>query len=242
MARILARIFPSVVAVALAAGAVAAVTPQTATAAEGEQLDLVLLLDGSGSISGADWSLQLEGYATALSDRVNFPTDGSVAVSVVQWSHAGTGQENTRLEVPLTVLDSRDAVDALVADVQVIQQMGQNTNPGDAVLAGTAELGEHGRPGATGVLCMSTDGARNAGSSLPGAVAVAQDAGVSKYSVVAIADGNFTEAAARWAYGPYVFGGGTVTFARSTAEFTTLIAGCAADPLNLVALEVTQSI
>ncbi|MCD5345743.1 DUF1194 domain-containing protein [Agromyces sp. S2-1-8] len=49
-----------------------------------EQTDLVLLLDGSGSISATDWDLQLDGYAAALQDRVNVPLDNSVAVSVVQ--------------------------------------------------------------------------------------------------------------------------------------------------------------
>jgi len=44
-----------------------------------EQTDLVRLLDGSGSISAADWSLQLDGYAAALQDRVNLPLDDSVA-------------------------------------------------------------------------------------------------------------------------------------------------------------------
>ena len=56
----------------------------------GEQTDLVLLLDGSGSISSSDWSLQLDGYAAALQDRVNLPLDGSVALSVIQWSYTGS--------------------------------------------------------------------------------------------------------------------------------------------------------
>lgn len=71
-------------------------TTSPAAAAPGDQLDLVLLLDGSGSISRSDWDLQLEGYSAALRDRVNFPVDGSVAVSVIQWSHRGTNAENVR--------------------------------------------------------------------------------------------------------------------------------------------------
>ena len=221
-------------------GLLAAAPP--AVAAAGDRTDLVLLLDGSGSIDRSDWNLQLQGYAAALRDRVNFPVDGSTAVSVIQWSHRGTSAENVRVEVPLTVLDSADAVDALVDDVLAISQMGSNTNPGDAIVAGTAELVERGRDDATGVLCMSTDGPRNSGVTLASATASAQAAGVDRFSVVAIADGSFTEPRARAEYGPHVFGGGTVTFARTTTEFTTLIAGCVAEPLVMVSLEVTQGL
>lgn len=217
-------------------------TTSPAAAAPGDQLDLVLLLDGSGSISRSDWDLQLEGYSAALRDRVNFPVDGSVAVSVIQWSYRGANAENVRVEVPLTVLDSAATVDSVIADMLAIVQIGSSTNPGDAILAGTAELVERGRAGADGVLCMSTDGPRNSGVTLASATATARAAGVDRFSVVAIADGSFNEARARTEYGPHVFGGGTVTFARTTAEFTTLISGCAADPLHLVALEVTQGV
>ena len=215
----------------------------SASAAPDARLDLVLLLDGSGSIDDADWELQLQGYAAALRDRTNVPVDGSVAVSVIQWSYRAGRSQNTRLELPLTVLDSPATVDEVTAAVLAIEQMGDNTNPGDAVLSGAVELAERGRPGADGVLCMSTDGTRNGGLGLAGAVVTAQRGGVvDRYSVVAIEDGSFTEARAREAYGPHVFGGGQVTVARTTAEFTTMIAGCVADPVELVALEVTQGL
>ncbi len=238
------RALRALLAVALAltgTGLLGAWSP--AAAAPAARLDLVLLLDGSGSIDDDDWDLQLQGYAAALRDRTNFPVDGSVAVSVIQWSHLSSRSQNTRLEVPLTVLDSPATVDEVSAAVLAIEQMGDNTNPGDAVLSGAVELTERGRPGADGVLCMSTDGTGNGGLGLAGAVVTAQRGGVvDRYSVVAIEDGSFTEARARAEYGPHVFGGGQVTVARTTAEFTTMIAGCAADPLKLVALEVTQGL
>ncbi len=201
----------------------------------------MLLLDGSGSIDGADWTLQLQGYAAAISDPVNFPVDGSVAVSVVQWSYLSSSTR-TRVEVPLTVLDSADAVAGVVARVHQISQIGSSTNPGDAVRTGTQELLDSGRSGAHWSLCMSTDGTSNAGESLSAATGFARANGVDKYTVVAIEDGSFGAAQAAAAYGPYVFGGGTVTVARTTTEFTTLISGCAADPVRVEALEVTQSV
>ncbi len=240
--RALRALLATSLALTVGVGALAGGAPPAAAAAAA-RLDLVLLLDGSGSIDDADWDLQLQGYAAALRERTNFPVDGSVAVAVIQWSHLSSRSQNTRLEVPLTVLDSPAAVDEVTAAVLAIEQMGDNTNPGDAVLSGAVELSQRGRPGADGVLCMSTDGEENGGLGLAGAVATARrDGVVDRYSVVAIEDGSFTEARARRAYGPHVFGGGQVTVARTTAEFTTLIAGCAADPLRLVALEVTQGL
>lgn len=219
-----------------------ALPASSASAAPAARLDLVLLLDGSGSIDDADWDLQLQGYAAALRDRTNFPVDGSVAVSVIQWSYRSRTAENVRVEVPLTVLDSAATVDDVAAQVLAISQIGWNTNPGDAVVAAAQELAAHGRSGATGALCMSTDGSSNDGVGLSSATVTARERGVDRFSVVAIEDGSFTEAKARSAYGPHVFGGGQVTVARTTAEFTTMIAGCAADPLQLVALEVTQGL
>ena len=46
-------------------------------------LDLVFLMDGSGSIDSNDWTLQKQGYAAALADEQNFPLDGTVAVKNV---------------------------------------------------------------------------------------------------------------------------------------------------------------
>jgi hypothetical protein len=211
-----------------------------AVEADDETQDLVLLLDGSGSIDPRDWTLQLDGYAAALQDRVNFPLDGSMAVSVIQWSHQGGSSGNTRVEVPLTVLDSADAVKNVVQRIRGIAQIAWNTNPGDAVRAGTNQLLSSGREDAAWTLCMSTDGSWNSGESLPGAVAFAQSSGVDRYGVVAIEDGGFNAASAMAAYGPHVFGGGTVTVARTTGEFTSMISGCVADPLRLESLQVTQ--
>jgi hypothetical protein len=164
-----------------------------------------------------------------------------MSVSVIQWSHYWTG-ESTRVEVPLTVLDGEEARNQVVAAVGAIDQMSFNTNPGDAVLAGTNELLANGRDNADWTLCMSTDGTWNSGTSLATAVSTAQENGVDRYSVVAIEDGTFDADTAVAAYGPYVFGDGNVTVARTTTEFTTLISGCAADPVHLEALEVTQSL
>lgn len=206
-----------------------------------DKLDLVFLMDGSGSIDSADWSLQKQGYIEALNDPITFPRDGSVSISLVQWSYNGS-TANTRVEVPLTVLEDSSDVTALAQDISGIQQIGANTNPGDAVKAGTDLLLSGGRQGADWSLCMSTDGTINSGMSLGTATTYAQNSGVDRYGVLAIEDSGFTEQTARSAYGPYVFGGGRVTVARSTAEFATLITGCVNPEMRVEALEVTQGV
>ncbi|MDN8907519.1 hypothetical protein Q0O77_14480, partial [Staphylococcus aureus] len=70
----------------------------------------------------------------------------------------------------------------------------------------------------------------------------AQSNSVDRYGVLAIEDGFFDEAYAHAAYDEYVFGGGQVTVARSTAEFATLISGCVNPKLDLEAVEVTQGV
>ena len=236
--RALAALTTSALLLAGGGQALAAADPPQPT--EG-QTDLVLLLDGSGSISASDWSLQLEGYAAALKDRVNVPLDGSIAVSVIQWSYTGS-TPGTRVEVPLTTIDAEEDVTALVDNVRAIDQIGSSTNPGDAIRAGTDQLLASGRSTASWTICMSTDGARNSGESMASATSYAQGSGVDRYGVVAIEDGGFTTASATAAYGPYVFGDGTVTVARTTAEFTSLISGCLTDPLRVEAIEVNQAI
>lgn len=199
--------------------------------------DLVFLVDGSGSIDATDWTIQLQGFAAALQDKVNFPLNGSMSVSVIQWA-----ADTPRVEIPLTNLDSKAALESVVASVGAIRQMNSGTNPGDGIRAGVNELALNGRVGAQRTLCMSTDGERNGGEALTSAIGYAKAKDVDKYTVVAIEDGSFNAASASRAYGPYVFGGGTVTTARTTAEFTSLISGCVAESSRLDALEVTQSV
>ncbi len=213
--------------------------------AAGEAIDLMFLVDGSGSISSVDWQTQKDGLSAALQDAAAFPRDGSIAVGVVQWSWQNSSSR-TRLEVPLTVIDSQGTADGLVAQIQAIPQIGSLTNPGDGIRRGTNELLAAGEdPGTTDwILCMSTDGTTNSGESLSSATAYAQSSGVDKYSVIGIEDPPFASAATlRNHYSPHTFGGGSVTIARNSLEFANLIIGaCLGDPVELRALEVNQAV
>jgi hypothetical protein len=200
--------------------------------------DVVLLVDGSGSISDSDWKLERSGYTSALRDPANVPLDGSIAIGVVQWS------TDQRVEVPLTTISDKADLDRVVAGINAMQQMADETAAGDGIFAGTAELQDHKRPQAKPVLCLSTDGTTNKGSTVAYAASEAVTAGVQRFSVIGIEDPpNAYEADLRQHYGPHVFGGGTVTVARETSEFATLIGGsCFGAPVRLRAMEVTQGV
>lgn len=219
----------------------ATLAPQLSAPAQSSEdagLDLVFLVDGSGSIDAADWEVQKLGIATALQDRVSFPVDGTVQVSVVQWA------SSAELEVPATALDSAAAVDDVAAAVRGMVQNGGGTSPHLGIDAGTAQLDGSSDPDHRQILCMSTDGSPSSTSALASSAAAARSAGVERYSVLAIEDPPFFSASeARSFYGPVVFGGGTVVTARNAAEFATLVTGsCLGAPVELVGLEVNQGI
>jgi hypothetical protein len=54
--------------------------------AQGELIQLVMLLDGSASLSQNDWDLQIAGLIDAIGDPDCFPQDGSVELSVIQFA------------------------------------------------------------------------------------------------------------------------------------------------------------
>ena len=110
--------------------ALALFAPATASAA----VDIGLVVDGSGSIDGADWQLQREGFSAALRDPANVPLDGSVAITVVQFS------SGTQVEVPRTLIDSKEKLDGVVAKIEAMQQRQGGTDPDSGIDAATEAL------------------------------------------------------------------------------------------------------
>jgi Ca2+-binding RTX toxin-like protein len=223
------------------------VTAVPAAEAAGETRDIVFLVDGSGSIDAIDWQIQRDGLSRSLENPELFPRDGSIAVAVIQWSFDSAAGPNTRVEVPLTVIDGQAAVDGVVDAVQAMVQIQLATNPGDAVRAGTDLLLRDGEDPATTdwTLCLSTDGVTNGGEDLGSASAFAQANGVDRFSVVGIEDpsrgvsGDVLEDF----YSPHVFGDGGVTVVRSAVEFASIVgASCLGEAVELRALEVNQAV
>ncbi len=206
--------------------ALALAMPTAASAA----IDIGLVVDGSGSIDDSDWKLQREGFSTALRDSANVPLDGSVAITVVQFS------SGTQVEVPRTVIDSKEKLDAVVAKIESMEQRQGGTDPDNGITAGLEALKPF-RDDTKTVLCLSSDGT---GADLTDSVAAAKAGGIERFSVIGIDDYGNTEQLRSY-YGPHIYGGGAMTIARNTVEFASLIAGsCFGDAVTLRALEVNQ--
>ncbi|WP_199611333.1 DUF1194 domain-containing protein [Flocculibacter collagenilyticus] len=203
--------------------------------------DLVFIVDGSGSINSTDWNIQRNGIVAAIQDPLVIPRDGSIAISVVQFSGS------TRIEFPYTLIDSEADAQAAISAVQGMSQFRSSTGPGNGINAATSHL--------TGVgalkddfqsYCMSTDGTRNTGATVGDAISSAKTAAfeLDRYSVIAIEDPPFFDAGdAATHYGPHVFGGGAVFVVNNFTEFASFIGAlCLGEPLKLVGMEVTQVI
>ena len=76
--------------------------------------DLVFIVDGSGSISTADFTLQKDGITAALQNPLIVPRDNSIAISVVQFSTFSGGP--SRVEVPYRLVTAQADIDAIVTE------------------------------------------------------------------------------------------------------------------------------
>lgn len=110
-------------------------------------------VDGSGSISAPDFTLQLEGYAQAVENPTVVAQDGSVAVALVQFSSGAT------LEVPMTVIDSQATADSVAATIRAVTQQNLGTAFAPAIDLCVVQFGF--AAGDTQVLDLSTDGANS---------------------------------------------------------------------------------
>ncbi len=82
-------------------------------------IELSLVVDASGSISTANWDLQMDGYTNAINAAM--PTDGSVAVSVVRFA------ETASVVRAMTTISSVADRTALASFFQTLSQNGNGT-------------------------------------------------------------------------------------------------------------------
>lgn len=165
-------------------------------------LELGLAIDGSGSISSANFSLQRTGYVNALTDVL--PIDGSVAVGVWQF-----GTTVTQV-FAVTLIDSAAAKTALINAIAGMTQVGGNTALGPAIqTAATALLG-NAITSDRQVIDVSTDGEGNTGISQTTASANALAAGIDQINGLGIGAGANLN-----------FVGGTGSFGVTATSFAT---------------------
>ncbi|MBM0106673.1 carboxypeptidase regulatory-like domain-containing protein [Steroidobacter sp. S1-65] len=144
-------------------------------------VDLGLCMDSSGSMSAADFQLQLAGTAAAVENASIIPHDGSVRLTVMQFSSA------TTVELAPTVVTEANAA-TLASRIRGIRKANGGTSIHSCINTATEQLTTAMPRAAVRVLDISTDG----GSSQSAAVAAAnaaQAAGVDALNALAVGSG-----------------------------------------------------
>jgi len=91
--------------------------------ADGGLIQLGLCLDGSGSISAADWTVIKNGVAAAITDSL--PHDSSVELTVVQFGF--DTPLDSQIEITPTIIDSDAAANGIATTILAMAQGGDNT-------------------------------------------------------------------------------------------------------------------
>ncbi len=126
---------------------------------------LVIIMDGSGSISNADFLTMINGIANAISDPAVVPQNGTVEFGLVQFSgnvtDPTTRTPGARVEVPMTVITAQN-IGEVAARVRAIIKGGGFTPMVSGIrLAASLITGNKARPGARQVFNVISDGQPN---------------------------------------------------------------------------------
>ncbi len=119
-----------------------------------EQVDLFLLMDGSGSISAANYSTQLRGYACAIKDPEVIPQDGSVLLCVIMFGYPPTHEHffyyhkpappgyipYARVIVPPTVITNQTVANSIADTINNTPQPGDHTPMAEAFILANKTL------------------------------------------------------------------------------------------------------
>ena len=141
-------------------------------------LELLLLVDVSGSVDAGEYSLQKTGYVNAFKDadiQAAIATiTGGVAVSYVEWS-AGAQQA---VQVGWTLLTDAASADSFADAIAAAPRAFANTTaPGSAINFGVG-LFTNGYEGARLVMDVSGDGSENDGANTFAAATAAHAANI----------------------------------------------------------------
>lgn len=161
---------------------------------------LCFALDKSGSMSTANWQLQVDGYRKALLDPATrfVPTDGSVSVAIVTFD----ANAQTRLvltPVTPTSIGTGGAIRVALDNLYNNVSPGGNTAMGRGIAACTTAL-EAADPAAKQAIDMTTDGQNNTGTNPVTAATAAVAADVDAVNLLGIGnnvdEGQLTNVAA----------------------------------------------
>jgi subtilisin-like proprotein convertase family protein len=139
--------------------ALAILTASVRAAPAQASVQLCIAMDGSGSINADDFLIMKNGLAAAIRDPAVMPSDGSVEISVVQFSK-GTFSFGAVVEVPATVITDAGVAHSVADQINAIVQGGASTPTHDgislctAVIMGSPEFAAAARQ----VINIPTDG------------------------------------------------------------------------------------
>lgn len=134
----------------------------------GVKIQLVFIMDGSGSIPMKDFKTMIEAIAKTVSDPNIVPQNGTIELGLVQFSanlrDPKTGIDGAFLEIPMTIITTQNAND-VANRIKGIAQGAGFTPMFSGIKVATEQIkGDKARPGARQVFNIITDGNPN----LPG--------------------------------------------------------------------------
>lgn len=128
-------------------------------------VQLVIIMDGSGSISNQDFLTMINGIANAISDPAVVPQNGTIEFGLVQFSgnvtDPTTRTPGARVEIPMTVITAQSIGDIATKVKAIVKGGGFTPMVSGIRLAATLITGNKARPGARQVFNVISDGQPN---------------------------------------------------------------------------------
>ncbi|MEE9372535.1 MAG: vWA domain-containing protein, partial [Saprospiraceae bacterium] len=201
--------------------------------------DIVMCINGSGSVDEDDFLLQKQGMMEALKNTSIFPLDATRRFGLVQY---GDGQ--TTVHVPLAFLTPQN-IDQVISLVDNAVQLKGLTNPGDGLIVAKTMIENEQIKTDEQIICLSSDGVNISGTPLKDAVNALEAIEVDRFGVIGFDLGN-DRTKFEDIYEPLteqINGVSSVFIADNEIDFANIIgSGCAIGEIELVAMEVTQGI
>lgn len=128
-----------------------------ATSANAATLELGLAIDGSGSMSVAEFNLQRDAYISVLSDISVLPRDGTTAIGIKVFSSTVI---NVFTMAEITAVNHGALITALMG----MTRPASSTSISGAITAFTTEIFSNGIASTRQIIDVSTDGVNNVGN------------------------------------------------------------------------------
>jgi hypothetical protein len=192
-------------------------------------LELALLVDVSGSVDAAEYTLQKTGYVNAFNNAAIQAAiasqAGGIAVTYIEWS-GGSQQSQQVLWTQITNAAEAAAFAALINGTS--RAFTGNTAPGSAIAFGTP-LFANNFEGTRKVIDVSGDGAQNEGVDTFTAATAAYTAGITLNGLAILGEGGLQA----WYQANIVNPGhGTLWVAGDFADFTTAVTAKIGQEIN----------